>query len=760
MGLSHVYGIADSDTAVQDYLPEQVVVTLISKHWRVGHFPAELAPSLENLWACLYRLGLDTETVRAEVAKALLNSQLGRRMQGEALHRLDPDSVDRNVLTYLEKNPLTPSNLASLGSFALDAPSSHLPIVHALLMDQELEAAHLVTMLELTACLPDNAQMAWNTVALTTASRQILMYSSMPGGWPGPGQDDVPDWVRDCVTVTGARMTYASAGFVPGWLFVAESQDELNAVRRWAYNTQGSFFAGLNDSGDLVIGFEMTLPSDGETVQTSWLYPLDDALSLSRVKTMAAMGLIRIDIYRISSNAELEYVYSYGCSLPRVLVDALYNHLAAHELPHERVRTISPLSAPQRLLMMAQIEQHAFDGLHDNLSADVNSRLGIAFKRYLEIVDASTAAAFNGHPVDTQAYETAREVLRQTIGSSRERFTEPIDLKELGEDRAYAQFRFAKDSPRRLVADIAYLDESGATVVDSHELAGAYSAAWSIERQSAALADGFHDIASLLELGISKMVVNPHSVIYNLPYHEALLRLGFDQVSYCHRAGTLTRRRSTESTGSVVHGYAGEGKRHIRAVDIELQFIGELYESAHNEVFPTRLPAVAHFAGHGHSGTRNYEVGIEIDAQEPPLSSARVLMEFDAVDTDLVYLSACSTGRGSYGTLQLAETVPLDVAFIEKGARSVLSTAAPVNDAVACFFACVFHHLRRSGDDIWKAYVLAREATRDQRTPYDRSGLDEMLDRIWPNWRTDLAQGSATYPDDWQLFRLSGRHWD
>ncbi|BCW48105.1 hypothetical protein StoSoilB13_04470 [Arthrobacter sp. StoSoilB13] len=71
VGLSHVYGIADSDTAVQDYLPEQVVVTLNSEPWRVGHFPAAHAPSFENLWACLYRLGLDTETARVEVAKAL-----------------------------------------------------------------------------------------------------------------------------------------------------------------------------------------------------------------------------------------------------------------------------------------------------------------------------------------------------------------------------------------------------------------------------------------------------------------------------------------------------------------------------------------------------------------------------------------------------------------------------------------------------------------------------------------------------------------
>ena len=273
------------------------------------------------------------------------------------------------------------------------------------------------------------------------------------------------------------------------------------------------------------------------------------------------------------------------------------------------------------------------------------------------------------------------------------------------------------------------------------------------------MAEGFRELRGLVELGICKIVVNAHSVTYNLPYHEALLRMGFTEASYSHRAGTLNRGCPSESTNTVVIGYAGAGTRHIKAVDTELEFVSELYDTTVTESPLSKLPATVHLSGHGHAGSKNYEVGIEIDPTGPPLSSARVLMDLDATDSDLVYLSACSTGSGSYGPLQLADTVPLDVAFIEKGARAVLSTSAPVNDSVACFFACIFHHARSTGDTIWDAYALAREATRDQEVPHNRPHLGDMLGRIWPQWRTDLMNGAASAPDDWQLFRLSGRHW-
>lgn len=762
VGLSHIYGIPDTHIVLPGFLSEQEVVTLISRHWRDGYFDVRLASSLAQLWACLYRVGLDTNNVRPELALALFQSELGSRMATECSDDLEP-SPSSEVLDYVKSNPQTPSDLGSLGSFDLAIPGSHIPLVHALLTAPGSEAASIVTTLEQIACTPDDERMAWDDNALRRASQHHLLPRSVIGGWPGPRVNDIPPWVRDSVMTDGARMSYASVGFVPGWFIVAESTDDLNALRRWAWDAENSFILGEDESGNLMVGIELTLPSTEETVRAWWSYSLDYALSLSGLKTMVALGVIRLDIYHIDSESQLRYISSFGCRLPKDLTTFIRNYLIRNEPPSDEVFLITPMTEQQELSMMAQVEQHAFEGLHLSLKADHNSDLGVAFRQYLEIVDATTAATFKGYPADIQAYESAREKLRLTIAASATRAITPIDLEDLGKDRAYAQFRFVQDGANGLVADVAYLDASGDVRVKMYEFTGGFDGRWPLDRQSEALAGGFSELKELVALGVCNIVVNPHSVTYNLPYHEALLRIGFHEASYSHRAATLRSPGASKIGEALVTGFAGEGTRHIQAVDTELEFIKQLYKSLapDSKLQGGTLPDVVHLSGHGTSGSRSYEVGLEVQPDAPPLSSAQILLNVDASQTELVYLSACSTGRGSYGPLQIVDTVPLDVAFIEKGARSVLSTSAPVNDNVACFFACTFHHaLVLQEATIWDAYQFARTATRNRDVPTDLLGLRDLLAEIWPTWRSDLAISAASSPNDWQLFRLSGRHWE
>lgn len=759
VGLSHVYGIADDDIALPEFLAYEEVVALISRHWRQGHFDVRLASSLPQLWSCLFRLGLDTGNLRPELALELIGSQLGSRMKMESSDNLEP-SANSEVLFFIEQHPLAPSDLESLGSFDLASPGSHIPMVHALLETRGSDAARVFTELERIACVADDERTAWNDQALLGASRQLFISQSMKGGWPGPGSNDVPVWVRDQIMTVGARASYATVGFVPGWFAVAESADDLNALRRWAYDAHNSFVLGADESGTLMLGIKLTLPSTEETTHMWWGYPLE-GLPLFWLKTMVAVGLVRLDIYRIDSDSRLEYVNSFGCRLPEDLTAWLRTYLMKHE-PQDELLLVAPMSYEQKLHAMAQVEQHAFESLNLSVTADPDSELGIAFHEYLEIVDATTAATFRGYPADTQAYESAREKLRLAIGAHAERSIAPIDLEYLGEGRAYAQFHLVQDGADSLVADVAYVDLSGEVRVGTYEFSGSFSNLWALERQSQALADGFSELKELLALGICKIIVNPHSVTYNLPYHEALLRLGFSEVSYSHRAATLQLRRAAKTGGALVTGFAGEGTRHIRAVDTELEFVKQLYEDLvpNSQLRRARLPEVVHLCGHGTSGSRSYEVGLELEPDSPPLSAAQILSDVDASGVDLVYLSACSTGRGSYGHLQLVDTVPLDVAFIEKGARTVLSTSAPVNDMVACFFACMFHYSVSQEATIWDAYQFARTAAQNRNVPATQQQLRGMLTEVWPTWQNDLKNSTDSYPDDWQLFRLSGRHWD
>lgn len=760
VGLSHVYGIADDDIVLPGFLAYEEVVALISRHWRQGHFDVRLASSLPQLWSCLFRLGLDTGNVRPELALELIGSQLGSRMKMECLDNLEP-SAGSEVLDYIKQNPLAPSDLESIGSFDLVSPGSHIPMVHALLETRGSEATRVFTELERIACVADDERTAWNDNALLRASRQLFISQSVKGGWPGPGRNDVPVWVRDQVMTIGARASYATVGFVPGWFIVAESADDLNALRRWPYDAHNSFVLGVDESGILMLGIELTLPSTEETTQMWWRYPLE-GLPLFWLKTMVAVGIIRLDIYRIDSDSRLEYVNSFGCRLPEELTAWLRTHLMKHEPPQDELLLVAPMTYQQKLDAMAQVEQHAFESLNLSVRADPDSELGIAFHEYLEIVDATTAATFRGYPADTQAYESAREKLRLAIGAHAKRSIAPIDLEHLGKGRAYAQFHLVQDGANSLIADVAYVDLSGEVRAETYEFSGTLHNSWSLERQSQALAEGFSELKELLALGISKIIVNPHSVTYNMPYHEALLRLGFSEVSYSHRAATLQLRHAAKTSGALITGFAGEGTRHIQAVDTELEFIKQLYENLapNSQLRGARLPGVVHLCGHGTSGSRSYEVGLELEPDSPPLSAAQILLDVDASRVDLVYLSACSTGRGSYSHLQLVDTVPLDVAFIEKGARTVLSTSAPVNDNVACFFACMFHYAVLQEANIWDAYQFARTATQNRDVPATHPNLRGMLTEIWPTWQSDMANSAASFSNDWQLFRLSGRYWD
>lgn len=757
-GLSHVYGIADGDIEVDGFLSGKEVQLLISHNWREGNLDARIASHTDVLWQCIYRLGRDLDEVRPEILSALFNSQLGRREQGETTANLEPAFVDTTATDVLFTDPVQPAALEGDRTSDLDVEGSHLPIVRGMAKRSVEDAARCVTMLELIACMPDNDRHRWNTDALEASSNQVMIHMSIPGGWPGPNATDVPDWVTDTVLTNGARMWYASAGLVPGWLIVAESDDELRAINHWTYEKR--LLVGEEDAGRVaVLGMQLTLPSTGEQATAEWRYLLNDVRSLVRLKALMAMGLIRLDIYKIGGNAQLEYVYSYGFHLPLEFIQCCREILDKNEPSGGDLRLFSPLTPEQQLSTMAQIEQHAFEGVHRGLSAVPGSALAVAFQRYLEVLDATTSAVFGGFPADVRPPIEARESLRIAIASSSRNNITELDLASLGSDRAYVQITATRDEPVLLVAQAAFLDAEHSIVIESHEFAGPFSDAWPLETQSEALAKGLEGLRRVIDKRITKLVVNAHSVAYNLPYHEAFLRNGFAEVSYTHRAASLKRRPKSTAHGAVTCGFAGDGTKFIQGVDTELEIVARLYQTARSEFPPRKLPATVHLAGHGYAGFRSYEVGLEVQASQP-LSSARVLLDFDASDTEVVFLSACSSGRGSFYEQQLAEAIPLDVAFLEKGARVVLSTAAPVNDFVACFFACVFHWARVSGQSIWNAYALARQATRSRQLPIGQLHLRDLLDESWPNWKQDLQDLSVSSADDWQLFRLSGRHWE
>lgn len=759
VGLGHIYGFSSADIAVFSYLSTNETDRLISHIWRTGRFDLRLARYLSDLWRCLYRLGRDTGSVRPEMLSEIYTSQVGLREGACQDQDMNPTVRQKLVSAFLANNALSDIAPDATKHYELDCTGSHLSMVRGLVERDFRSALTHLTMLEVIASFSDEDLSLNGDGDLLAASRVVDLSLSLPGGWPGPTPKDVPDWVATAVTTNGARLYFANAGFVPGWLFVAESQDQYRAIKAWTYNPIFTVHR-VGGSGDILLGIEMTLPSDDSRVEADWRYQLNRPSNMRELRALLAIGFIRIDIYQIDSHSILEYSHSFGCKIPPKTLQCISELLPKELSMDEIAEYFQKPTVGQQLYAMAQIEQHAFDNLNQGFRAEPGSQLSKMFNEYLQAVDWKNATLLNGIQPDETMLMEAHETLRQEfVAAGRKKF-EAIDPVLLGPERAYIQIVPTRDIPVVLTATACFIDEAGEPYVDFFEFDGPFDLSWSIDDQSAALQLGFSALATLMEKQISKLVVNAHSTAYNLPYHEAFLRMGFTEVSYTHRAATLTERERQSKPGAVVCGYAGQGNNLIQAVNTELEMVSALSRTSRSDQPPHDLPSVVHFAGHGHCGSKTYEIAMEIQDGESPMSSARVLLDFDASGTDLVYLSACSSGSGSYGELQLMDSVPMDVAFIEKGARTVLSTSAPVNDPVACYFATVFHHAYASGSSVWDSYVLARESTKLKELPENSTLLSKALERSWPKWKEDLERGSSYYPHDWQYFRLSGRHWD
>lgn len=756
VGIGHLYGVADSDSCIEGVLSPKQVETLISRYWRDGNVSPNISRLVPFLWSSVYRLGRDTSSIRVEILEPLFDSQLGRRLRNESDHDLTPTAVDTRAIEYVKANPIQACSTYSVESRPLDCDGSHLCFIATLLDEGNRNVLEFVTLFEIFSCLPTDDEALSDIGALEEAGNRHEIFRSMPGGWPGPGPSDVPGWVRDVVINVGARMYYASTGHVPGWLIVAESDDELRAIQRWTYEPKFGF--GIDSSGDPVLSIGITYPSDGVSADAWWVYPLRDSRSVNRLSALIAIGVVRLDIYRISSDAKLEFVFAFGCPLPIPLRDACRQFLRENSLPPSEVRLFRPMTPEDDLWGMSLVERNLYDGLSVGLQAlraDEPLELARAFRTHLESLDATTAATFGGLSID-DLYQESRERWKVAITQSERPPQQTIDLAVLGAERGYVQFRLRLDWPAVLVAHVAYVNQRGELKTLTVEFEGDLNATWDVNQQAEALCEGLSELVEMLSEGITSLIICPAPTVYNLPYHEALLRLGFNEVSYTHRLETLRSSIRSTNAETGVLGFAGVGDRYIGAVEVELDIVAETYGVSRTQQLAGPLPSVLHLAGHGHAGSRTYETAMEISATGTPLSSARVMLDFDASECELVFLSACSSGAGVYLPDQMVEGVPMDVAFIESGARTVISTSRPVNDFIACFFAAVFHSALHAGNSIWGAYLEARDAAKSGKLPVHSAALEQR----WPTWEVDVRAALSVHPHDWQNYRLSGRYWD
>jgi len=761
IGLGHMLGVADADLAIEDVIAIEDVTDLISRWWRAGAADPLTTSEIICVWIALFQLSRDHGAVEVRVLKAIVQSQTGLRMQSITQQDLGLEVRDyRGLALLLEGVDSVEISRLPGRVFPWEGPGAHLAKLRGVIYSHELaEVSGKVSLLEITAALGASEIDLIRVEDLKIASRVQHVYLSVPGAWPGPAANDIPDWVRDVVTVRGARMYQSSTGFVPGWLVVVESEEELAAVNRWGYNQV--FCLPESGTNELVIGVVLEFgPNDNAVL--SYRYPLNDVSHTNWLKTILALAVVRFEIYRLGLFGELSYVATMGVHLPPELVNLLRQAIAATNV--EDVSSFHSYLPSDWLKVFGHTEWSTFETLSIcQPEFDASTAIGGAYRHYLKMMDASGRQHLLGSTPDLRLLEEAQRTLRLEIskrGSSDA--AAPLDLSVLGDRRGVVQFRVTLDEPASLRANVAFLDENGSEVAETFEFSATISlnsTHKSIDDLCAYLTVGLEPLREIQRRGVSSLVVAAGAGIYHLPFHEALLALDFEEVTYTHRLSTLKPKpRDSPDDPPLVAGSPGVGDQKLDLLDIELQTVSEINGAEVSVFAAQRLPRIVHLAGHAVTGSRDYEVGMWATA-EYPLTPSRVLLDIDANSCDLVYLSACSTGTGEFNAGEVIGAVPLDVAFIEKGAKVVISTLAPINDQVAAFFACVFHAAYAASGDVWRSYLVAREASASGELPSVLDGLQRMLAERWPSWHSDMANRLRRSPGDWKLLRISGRHW-
>jgi CHAT domain-containing protein len=133
--------------------------------------------------------------------------------------------------------------------------------------------------------------------------------------------------------------------------------------------------------------------------------------------------------------------------------------------------------------------------------------------------------------------------------------------------------------------------------------------------------------------------------------------------------------------------------------------------------------SILHFACHGYFDPKHYlDSGLLLRITETPLRkeilSLRDIMTWH-LDSDLVILSACETGRG---TVAPSEFLGLSRGFLAAGAQSVIVALWKIdNDATQAFMLTFYENLQRQlkkGDTIDLA-----EALRQTQNQYAKSSM-------------------------------------
>lgn len=646
--------------------------------------------------------------------------------------------------------------------------------------------------------------------AIQASKKLIVLPHVMKGGWPdtypaSPAPVS-PDWVRDFVVTGGVRTATYTTGSLHTWLLVSEGRWDRGRVERVLREVQKVGITSTEDRFSISV-FLPEFSGDSDEHVVKYFYSLDSPDGLRGALIMVATGVVRFEVFAISSGS-LEFVGARSLPLPEDLLDRIYSiirealksqdgaldqlgmrkaYLATEDAQAEARFMASQNSRFEHLWNLSLIRQQAGQEPFD---AEVYEG---ARRSYLAAESQLAHLMIMGSPVDEDALLTdARRDFEMAVASqpqgwpgarprldvlaTRQAFVHVdyrdgvLDWTAAGQGSDGPWFVWTHSEVDQTVADAINAFRRARHGAAQGRTAPASALAPVLDELIRVLDESVSEMAKKLEAhGVTRVIASPGADLDGVPVH--LLDLGPLEpagVSYAPSTPFLAAINGGSRGGDhvAVLSFAEQGPDAIPEVRAEAAIVASLHRGA-VEVIHDATPAdflsqnkatILHVACHGVALDRLGLRGLILSpgGSSGFVSSADVLAVRNAYEADLVFLSACSSSVADHAATLIQTVGGVDYALLAAGARAAVSSQWDVGDIPALVYAVEFHAVLNETDKVRTAYAAAQLALKTDLESLCQTARDA-LDDYRPGW-AELFKlvPMRNHPVHWGAFRLSG----
>ncbi len=284
---------------------------------------------------------------------------------------------------------------------------------------------------------------------------------------------------------------------------------------------------------------------------------------------------------------------------------------------------------------------------------------------------------------------------------------------------------------------------------------------------------------ALINEGIKNIVISPVLFLDAVPLHCAIIEDDrffmdyFDSISYVSSGILLSDLYKKGKVSLKTFLGAHDNGENLEFPSEEIKIINACFKQLENslrkdfsvkEILENAKDAnLVHLSCHSNPYFTNFwEQGLCY--KNELLSVAQAVRDGSFENSGLVNLSACSTGKGNGFVSGLRNYAGIDGVFLNKGARSVISTFWAVDDFISLLFNAIFYVELGISNNVQEAYNKAIMTFRNN--DFEEGTICKasvyMLNKFCPDWKERIKKRKLllSSPSVWSIFKCSGWTWD